>query len=101
MYFQGLIYGCLYVQLSGRKTIHISYRTKNALFPTFYPKITSGEISAKETAEERIWAEQTPPAVLRAPDAPNYVFRENRLSNMREMQVGCEIDENLANDAKT
>ena len=30
----------------------------------------SGEISAKEAAEERIWAERTPPAVLRAPDAP-------------------------------
>ena len=41
------------------------------------------------------------PAVLRAPDAPNYVFRENRLPNMRKMQVGCKIDGNLANDAKT
>lgn len=41
------------------------------------------------------------PAMPRAPDAPNYVFRENRLSNMREMQAGCEIDGNLANDAKT
>ena len=61
----------------------------------------SGEISAKEAAEERIWAEQTPPAVLRAPDAPNYVFHENRLSNMRKMQTGCEIDGNLANDAET
>ena len=61
----------------------------------------SGEISAKEAAEERIWAEQTPPAVLRAPDAPNYVFRENRLPNMRKMQTGCEIDGNLANDAET
>lgn len=61
----------------------------------------SGEISAKEAAEERIWAEQMPPAVLRAPDAPNYVFRENRLPNMRKMQAGCKIDENLANDAET
>ena len=61
----------------------------------------SGEISAKEAAEERIWAEQTPPAVLRAPDAPNYVFHANRLSNMRKMQTGCEIDGNLANDAAT
>lgn len=61
----------------------------------------SGEISAKEAAEERIWAGRTPPAVLRAPDAPNYVFRENRLSNMREMQVGCKIDGNLANDVET
>lgn len=41
------------------------------------------------------------PAVLRAPDAPNYVFHENRLSNMRKMQTGCEIDGNLENDAKT
>ena len=64
-------------------------------------KITSGEISAKETSEERIWAEQTPPAVLRAPDAPNYAFRENRLSNMGKMHAGCKIDGNLANDAET
>ena len=41
------------------------------------------------------------PAVLRAPDAPNDVFRENRLSNMRKMQAGCKIDGNLANDAET
>ena len=41
------------------------------------------------------------PAVLRAPDAPNYVFRENRLPNMRKMQTGCEIDGNLENDAET
>ncbi len=61
----------------------------------------SGEILAKETSEERIWAEQTPRRQLRAPDAPNYVFHENRLSNMRKMQTGCEIDGNLANDAKT
>lgn len=43
---------------------------ENALFPTFYPKITSGEILAKEAAEERIWAEQTLRRQLRAPDAP-------------------------------
>lgn len=77
------------------------YVKQKALFPTPWPKIMSGEILAKEAAEERIWAEQTPPAVLRAPDAPNYVFRENRLPNMRKMQAGCEIDGNLANDAKT
>ena len=41
------------------------------------------------------------PAVLRVPDAPNYVFRKNRLSNMRKMQAGCKIDGDLANDAKT
>ena len=41
------------------------------------------------------------PAVLRAPDAPNYVFHENRLPNMRKMQTGCEIDGNLANDVET
>lgn len=41
------------------------------------------------------------PAVLRAPDAPNYVFRENRLPNMRKMQVRCKIDGNIANDAET
>lgn len=70
-------------------------------FLTASLKITSGEISAKETSEERIWAEQTPPAVLRAPDAPNYVFRENRLSNMGKMHAGCKIDGNLANDAET
>ena len=38
-----------------------SIPNKNALFPTPSPKITSGEISAKEAAEERIWAGQTPP----------------------------------------
>ena len=41
------------------------------------------------------------PAVLRVPDAPNYVFHENRLSNMRKMQTGYEIDGNLANDDET
>ena len=61
----------------------------------------SGEILAKEAAEERIWAGRTPRRKPRVPDAPNYVFRENRLSNMREMRAGCEIDGNLANDAKT
>ena len=55
----------------------------------------SGEISAKEAAEERIWAEQTPPAVLRAPDAPNDVFRENRLSNMRKCRPDVKLTETL------
>lgn len=51
--------------------------------------------------EERIWAGRTPRRKPRVPDAPNYVFHENSLSNMRKMQTGCEIDENLANDAET
>ena len=40
----------------------------NKIYPFFPPslKIISGEISAKEAAEERIWAGRTP----RAPDAP-------------------------------
>ena len=38
---------------------------------------------------------------LWVPDAPNYVFHENRLINMRKMQAGCKIDGNLANDAET
>ena len=36
------------------------YVKQKALFPTPWPKIMSGEILAKEAAEERIWAEQTP-----------------------------------------
>ena len=38
--------------------------------PLFFPsslKITSGEISAKEAAEERIWAGRTPPAEAPGP----------------------------------
>ena len=81
-----------------KQLLHIK---QNALFPTPSPKIMSGEILSKEAAEERIWSEQTPRRQLRAPDAPNYVFYENRLPNMRKTQVGCEIDGNLANDAKT
>ena len=42
------------------------------MVPFFLPslKITSGEISAKEAAEERIWAGRTPRRKPRAPDAP-------------------------------
>ena len=59
------------IQLSLSKVMRFynkkcSISNKNALFPTPSPKITSGEISAKEAAEERIWAGRTPPA----PDAP-------------------------------
>ena len=41
-----------------------------ALFLTSSLKITSGEISAKEAAEERIWAGRTPRRKPRVPDAP-------------------------------
>jgi hypothetical protein len=51
------------------------YVKQKALFPTPWPKIMSGEILAKEAAEERIWAEQTP----RVPDAP----RSGTLSHMK------------------
>ena len=44
-----------------------SYQTKIHPFLTPSLKITSGEISAKEAAEERIWAEQTPPAAALGP----------------------------------
>ena len=47
--------------------IIVSYRTKMALFLTPSIKITSGEISAKEAAEERIWAGRTPPAAAPGP----------------------------------
>ena len=40
------------------------------LFLTASIKITSGEISAKEAAEERIWAGRTPRRKPRVPDAP-------------------------------
>ena len=40
---------------------------KMALFLTSSLKITSGEISAKEAAEERIWAGRTPPAAVPGP----------------------------------
>ena len=43
------------------------YVKQKALFPTPWPKIMSGEILAKEAAEERIWAEQTPPAAALGP----------------------------------
>lgn len=51
MCFQGLIYGCLYVQRSGRKVymFHIK-QIHPFLIPSL--KITSGEISAKEVAGE-------------------------------------------------
>ena len=42
-------------------------------------KITSGEISAKEAAEERIWAGRTPRREPRAPDAP----RSGTLSHIK------------------
>ena len=48
----------------------VSYRTKITPFLTPSLKITSGEISAKEAAEERIWAGQTPRRTPRVPDAP-------------------------------
>ena len=80
-------------------------------FPTPWLKITSGEISVNQQEHvgnlaviellRRVSGRAAAPAVLRAPDAPNYVFRENRLPNMRKMQVGCKIDGNLANDAET
>ena len=38
------------------------YVKQKALFPTPWPKIMSGEILAKEAAEERIWAGRTPDA---------------------------------------
>lgn len=37
------------------------------LFLTPSLKITSGEISAKQAAEERIWAGRTPPAAAPGP----------------------------------
>ena len=46
----------------------------------------SGEISAKEAAEERIWAEQTPPAVLRAPDAPRIKHDKMKQFYMIDME---------------
>ena len=49
-------------------------------------KITSGEISAKETSEERIWAEQTPPAVLRAPDVPKVKHDKMKQFYMIDME---------------
>ena len=49
-------------------------------------KITSGEISAKEAAEERIRAEQTPPAVLRAPDAPKIKYDKMKQFYMIDME---------------
>ena len=58
------------IQLSLSKAMQFynkkcSISNKNALFPTPSLKITSGEILAKEAAEERIWAGRTLPA-----DAP-------------------------------
>ena len=52
--------------------------------PFFLPplKITSGEISAKEAAEERIWAGRTP----RAPDAPK--IKHDKMKQFYMIDIG-------------
>lgn len=47
--------------------IAVDYQTKMTPFFHSSLKITSGEISAKEAAEERIWAGRTPPAAAPGP----------------------------------
>lgn len=46
----------------------------------------SGEISAKEAAEERIWAEQTPRRQLRVPDAPKVKHDKMKQFYMIDME---------------
>ena len=72
--------------MSDRKTY--MFHIEQKMTPFFPPslKITSGEISAKEAAEERIWAEQTPRRQLRAPDAPK--IKHNRMKQFYMVDMG-------------
>ena len=86
---------------------NIPYRTKNARFPTPSPQITSGEISAKEAAEERIWAGRTPPADAPGPGrSEEYtILRENYMrvkrSKMYRIMLKQKITKEIENNAKT
>ena len=77
-----------------------------ALFLTSSLKITSGEISAKEAAEERIWAGRTPRRKPRVPDAPksehDITWKSIRIKSAEMQKIQKhKIAKNLENNAET
>ena len=74
------------------------------MYPFLPPslKITSGEISAKEAAEERIWAGRTPRREPRAPDAPRSArYRMKIVCEKMYKRINCKIAKELENNAET
>ena len=80
---------------------YMFYIERKHCFPHHSLKSCPAKFQQKRQLRSASGQSKRPRRQLWVPDAPNYVFRENRLPNMRKMQARCEIDENLANDAKT
>lgn len=73
----------------------VSYRTKIHCFLHHLLKSCPVKFQQKRHQRSASGQSKRPRRQLRAPDAPNYVFHENRLSNMRKCRPDVKLTETL------